>query len=119
MVDTKEKQKVGGLAGVVAGDSAICLCGAKEQSLLYRGYPIEELAAHSSFEEVAWLLTRGTLPTSAELTSYQTRLQRLRVLPSKFTAILEKIPAHANMMDVLRTGCSALGIIEPEKIEKI
>lgn len=114
MVDTQEKKKTGGLAGIVAGDSAICLCGVEDQSLLYRGYAIEDLAEHAVFEEVAWLLLRGELPTREQLVTYRKRLQGMRDLPSSLKAILEKIPATANMMDVLRTGCSALGTIEPE-----
>lgn len=65
------KVKTGGLAGIVAGDSAICKCGAEEESLLYRGYSIEDLATHATFEEVAWLLTRGNLPNREELASYK------------------------------------------------
>ena len=114
MVDSIEKKKVGGLAGIVAGDSAICLCGASEESLLYRGYSIQDLAAHSSFEEVAWLLLRGELPTQEELKQYKAKLRSLRDIPVNLKAILEQIPRHANMMDVLRTACSALGHFEPE-----
>lgn len=114
MTQQKEKKKVGGLAGVVAGDSAICLCGAEEQSLLYRGYTIEDLAAHASFEEVAWLLLRGQLPTRTELQGYRVRLSKLRLLPAELKAMLELLPPQSNMMDVMRTGCSFLGILEPE-----
>jgi 2-methylcitrate synthase len=109
-----EKKKTGGLAGIVAGDSAICLCGAKEESLLYRGYSIEELAKNSTFEETAWLLLRGELPTKTELENYRRDLQSHRDLPKDLKELLEKIPAHANMMDLLRTSCSYLGILEPE-----
>lgn len=116
MVDTKEKTKSGGLAGVTAGDSAICLCGVEEQSLRYRGYSIEDLTEHASFEEVAWLVTRGELPTVIQLEDYQEKLQHLRDIPVNLKAILEQIPHNANMMDVLRTGCSALGHFEPEKL---
>ncbi len=114
MSQIKEKKKVGGLAGIVAGDSSICLCGAEDQSLLYRGYTIEDLAAHASFEEVAWLLLRAQLPTSQELQGYGVRLSKLRLLPSEMKAMLEMLPAHSNMMDVMRTACSFLGVLEPE-----
>jgi 2-methylcitrate synthase len=114
MLETKEKKKMGGLAGIVAGDSAICLCGAEEQSLRYRGYSIEELASRSSFEEVAWLLLRGELPTQKELEEYQFKLKSLRDLPSPLKLILEKIPSTTHMMDLMRTGCSILGNLEPE-----
>lgn len=114
MLDTKEKKKSGGLAGIVAGDSAICLCGAEDQSLLYRGYSIEELAQYSSFEAVAWLLLRGELPTDKELQNYKLKLKKLRDLPPILKQILEKIPPTTHMMDVMRTGCSVLGNLEPE-----
>lgn len=114
MADLKDKKKVGGLAGIVAGDSAICLCGVEDQSLQYRGYTIEELAEYATFEEVAWLLLRGQLPSRKELEAYKQRLRQLRNLPTALKQILEKIPANANMMDVLRTGCSVLGNLEPE-----
>jgi len=106
-----------GLAGIVAGDSAICLCGAEEESLLYRGYPIEDLCENASFEEVAWLVTRGELPTPQELENYQKELISLRYLPDPLLKILEEIPKDSDMMDVLRTGCSVLGNLEPEEKE--
>lgn len=114
MVETKEKKKTGGLAGIVAGDSAICLCGVEEQSLRYRGYSIEDLAKNATFEETAYLLLRGKLPSHRELEDYTQKLKKLRDLPADLKNILEKIPANTNPMDVLRTGCSALGTIEPE-----
>ncbi len=113
MVDTK---KSGGLAGIIAGDSSICLCGATDQTLEYRGYSIDALAANASFEEVAWLLLRGNLPNKKELAAYQQKLRSLRELPTVIETILEVIPDDANMMDVLRTGCSLMGNFEPEKI---
>lgn len=112
----QEKKKTGGLAGTVAGDSAICLCGAEDESLLYRGYPIETLAKHASYEEVAWLLLRGERPTPKELQSYKEKLYALRDIPTPLKKILEIIPSNANMMDVLRTGCSVLGNLEPETL---
>jgi len=111
-------KKTFGLAGIVAGESAICLCGATDESLLYRGYRIEDLAKNALFEEVAWLLLRGELPNAAELKEYQEKLKRNRDLPNGLKEILEKIPANANMMDVLRTGVSALGHFEPETKDK-
>lgn len=120
MTETKEKKKTGGLAGIVAGDSSICLCGVEDQSLRYRGYSIEDLATHASFEEVAWLLLRGELPTQKELEDYRQKLKKLRDIPLLLKSILEKIPASANMMDVLRTACSFMGHLEQEtpKTEK-
>ena len=109
-----EKKKSGGLAGIVAGDSAICLCGASDESLLYRGYPIEALAKNSTYEETAWLLLRGELPSRHVLDEYRFRLQASRNLPESLKNLLQEIPEDANMMDVLRTGCSYLGVLEPE-----
>src|SRR5271168_3662153 len=116
MLETKEKKKTGGLAGIVAGDSAICLCGVEEQSLRYRGYSIEDLADHATFEEVTWLLLRGRLPTRQQLASYKQKLKSLRDLPSALKSVLELLPANSNKMDILRSGCSALGNMEPEKL---
>lgn len=113
-MDMAVKAKTGGLAGIVAGDSAICKCGAEEESLLYRGYLIEDLAAHASFEEVAWLLTRGELPSQSELRTYKAKLAKNRDLPLILKNVLELTPPQANMMDVLRTGTSVLGTLEPE-----
>lgn len=110
----EEIKKSGGLAGIVAGDSAICLCSAEDENLLYRGYAIRDLAKHAGFEEVAWLLLRGELPTATELQTYKKQLQKMRDLPPQLKLILENIPPSASMMDVLRTGCSALGTLEPE-----
>ena len=109
------KKKIGGLAGVVAGDSAICSIDVEEEGLRYRGYAIEELAEYASFEEVAWLLLRGDLPNRAQLEGYYLRLEGMRTLPLALREVLERIPKTSSMMDVLRTGCSFLGNIEPEK----
>jgi len=103
-----------GLAGVSAGETAISTVGKEGVGLTYRGYSIEDLAAEASFEEVAYLLVHGALPTPQELEVYQARLMNLRGLPEPLKIILEQIPASAHPMDVLRTGCSALGTLEPE-----
>jgi 2-methylcitrate synthase len=108
------KGKTGGLAGIVAGDSRICTCGIEGKGLNYRGYPIEELAEHGNFEEIAWLLTRGELPTAKELEAYRTKLRGLRDLPTALKETLERIPADSHPMDVLRTGVSMFGNLEPE-----
>lgn len=104
-----------GLAGVVAGESAIATVGQEGQGLNYRGYSIDDLAAYASFEEVAFLLHYGYLPTRAELGAYTDKLINLRYLPHPLKTVLEMIPANTHPMDVLRTGCSFLGTIEPEK----
>lgn len=107
-------KKTGGLAGVVAGKSAICTVGLHGVGLLYRGYTIEDLAEHATFEEVAYLLIYGELPTTAVLKDYQKKLIKARRLPIPLKNVLEQIPASAHPMDVLRTGCSVLGSLEPE-----
>ncbi|GAB4391401.1 MAG: 2-methylcitrate synthase [Gammaproteobacteria bacterium] len=107
-------KKTGGLAGVVAGQSAICTVGKAGKGLNYRGYSIHDLAMHASFEEVAYLLIYDKLPTKKELQAYQDRLMTLRRLPPALQKTLELIPAEAHPMDVLRTACSMLGTLEPE-----
>ncbi len=107
-------KKSGGLAGVVAGESAICTVGKEGKGLNYRGYSIEDLANFARFEEVAYLLIYGKLPNAEELAAYKKRLQWLRWLPEQVKAVLEELPANTHPMDVLRTGCSTLGAIEQE-----
>ena len=114
IISTKKK-KTGGLAGVTAGRSAIATVGQAGKGLNYRGYSIHDLAEHAGFEEVAYLLLNGTLPSRDELDAYRRKLQGLRGLPEALRAMLERLPATAQPMDVLRTGCSMLGCLEPEK----
>jgi 2-methylcitrate synthase len=99
---------------VVAGETAIATVGKEGTGLTYRGYAIEDLATRASFEEVAYLLLYGKLPTQAELDAYRQRLRGMRALPSGLRQVLEQLPSAAHPMDVLRTGCSALGCLEPE-----
>lgn len=102
------------LAGVIAGETAISTVGQAGVSLTYRGYDIHDLAEHAIFEEVAYLLIYGKLPTRAELTAYQQHLISLRSLPPALKLILEQIPSDCHPMDVLRTTCSVIGTLEPE-----
>jgi 2-methylcitrate synthase len=111
---TTKKKKTGGLAGVTAGETAICTVGKEGKGLNYRGYSIFDLAEHATFEEVAFLLLHGELPMIKELDSFTARLRSKRALPDAVSKTLEMIPATAHPMDVLRTGCSMLGVIEPE-----
>jgi 2-methylcitrate synthase len=108
------KPVTSGLAGVVAGRTAIATVGAEGKALRYRGYNVADLAVHSQFEEIAYLLIYGELPTSEQLTAYQQRLQNLRSLPTTLVEVLERMPATSHPMDVLRTACSLLGQLEPE-----
>jgi 2-methylcitrate synthase len=103
------------LSGVVAGNSAVCTVGRTGNDLHYRGYDIIELAKLSTFEEVAYLLIHGELPTSSELKDYKKKLKSMRGLPAQVKTVLEHIPASAHAMDVMRTGCSILGNVLPEK----
>jgi len=108
-------KKTGGLAGVTAGETHICTVGKEGAGLTYRGYDIYDLADNATFEEVACLLLHGALPTRTELDDYIAKLKANRGLPDALKAVLEKIPADAHPMDVLRTGVSFLGNIEPEE----
>lgn len=110
-----DKNKAGGLAGVTAGETAIATVGKEGAGLTYRGYDIYDLAENASFEEVAYLLHYGKLPNAAELSAYIERLKGMRGLPAALRKTLEEIPASAHPMDVLRTGCSMLGNLEPEQ----
>ncbi len=103
-----------GLAGVVAGKTAISTVGKAGVGLTYRGYSIEDLSQHASFEEVAYLLMRGELPTRQALDGYQSELKAYRTIPDEMKAFLQKIPQHTHPMDVLRSACSFLGNLEPE-----
>ncbi len=109
-----ENKKAGGLAGVSAGSTAICTVGKEGAGLTYRGYDIYDLADNATFEEVAYLLLKGKLPNQAELDAYIADLKTLRGLPDQLKQVLEMIPAGAHPMDVLRSGGSILGNIEPE-----
>lgn len=102
-----------GLRGVEAGSTAVCTCG-EGDDLTYRGYHITDLAKHATFEEVAHLLIHGKLPDKAELGRYRERLASMRALPGAVCDALEAIPGDAHPMDVMRTGCSMLGAVEPE-----
>ncbi|MCW5588048.1 MAG: 2-methylcitrate synthase [Legionellales bacterium] len=107
-------KKPGGLAGVNAGETAICTVGKEGVGLTYRGYNIEDLAKHACFEEVAYLLVHDKLPNAQQLAAYKTKLIQHRGLPAALKIVLENIPKNAHPMDVLRTGCSMLGTLEPE-----
>jgi 2-methylcitrate synthase len=110
----KPKKSVA-LSGVPAGNTALCTVGRSGNDLHYRGFDILDLAETSEFEEVAYLLVHGKLPTSAELATYKTKLQALRGLPAAVKIALEATPASAHPMDVMRTGVSVLGTVLPEK----
>ena len=110
----EKKLEGAGLRGQVAGQTALSTVGKEGKGLTYRGYAIEELSEKASFEEVAYMLLYGNLPNQSELSDYKEKLKKYRELPSELKKVLELIPASAHPMDVLRTGCSFLGNIEPE-----
>ncbi|HTB89137.1 MAG TPA: 2-methylcitrate synthase [Steroidobacteraceae bacterium] len=109
----KPKKSVA-LSGVTAGNTALCTVGRTGNDLHYRGYDILDIATQSEFEEIAYLLVHEKLPNRVELAAYKKKLKGLRVLPDAVTTVLEQLPAASHPMDVLRTGVSALGCIEPE-----
>jgi 2-methylcitrate synthase len=109
-----KKLEGAGLRGQIAGKTALSTVGKTGSGLTYRGYDVKDLAEHCQFEEVAHLILKGHLPNSAELATYKNKLKGLRGLPKALKEVLERIPATAHPMDVLRTGCSFLGNIEPE-----
>lgn len=110
----KPKKSVA-LSGTVAGNTAVCTVGHSGNDLHYRGYDILDVAESCEFEEIAHLIVHGALPNAQELTTYKQKLQSLRDLPKAVKSTLEHIPASAHPMDVMRTGCSALGCIETEQ----
>ncbi|MCL1039451.1 2-methylcitrate synthase [Shewanella submarina] len=103
-----------GLRGQSAGETALSTVGKSGSGLTYRGYDIKDLAANTRFEEVAYLILYGELPTQAQLDAYRQKLKGLRGLPQALKDVLERIPADAHPMDVMRTGCSMLGNLEME-----
>ena len=110
------EKKLGGagLRGQSAGETSLCTVGKEGSGLTYRGYTIEDLAQNAGFEEIAYMLLYGALPSVNELEAYKRRLISFRELPDSLKAALRLIPKEAHPMDVMRTGCSVLGNLEPE-----
>lgn len=106
-----------GLEGVIVGDTTISTVGKEGIGLTYRGYDIHDLATHSTFEEVAYLLIHGALPNVVELQAYRDKLVKFRRLPNEIKLLLETIPGSAHPMEVLRTGISMLGTLEAESAQ--
>ena len=113
MSEVRVKKSVA-LSGVVAGDTALSTVGHTGNDLHYRGYEINDLAQNCEFEEVAYLILYGSLPTKAQLADYKAQLSKLRELPDQVKTILENLPKTAHPMDVVRTATSALGSFYPE-----
>ncbi len=112
---TPRPKKSVALSGIVAGNTALSAVGSSGNALFYRGYDILELAPSCEFEEIAYLLIYGKLPTSSELHLYKQKLASLRGLPNDLQRVLEHLPAASHPMDVLRTAVSVLGCVLPEK----
>jgi 2-methylcitrate synthase len=112
---TPKPKKSVALSGIQAGNTALCTVGRSGNDLHYRGYNILDLAESCEFEEVAHLLVHGELPNAAGLRAYKEKLKAMRGLPVSVKEVLEKIPAAAHPMDVMRTGVSALGCVLPEE----
>ena len=112
----KAKKSVA-LSGTVAGNTAVCTVGRSGNDLHYRGYDILDFAAVAEYEEIAHLLIHEKLPNALELADYKEKLRSIRGLPASLLKVLEQIPSSANPMDVMRTGCSMLGTLEPERVD--
>ena len=110
----EKKLEGAGLRGQVAGHTALSTVGKAGKGLTYRGYAIEELSEKATFEEVAFMLLYGNLPNQFEYDNYSSKLKSYRSIPGDLKQVLEKIPKTTHPMDVLRTGCSMLGNLEPE-----
>jgi 2-methylcitrate synthase len=117
-LEPKKIKKGVALSGVNAGQTSVCTVGHTGNDLHYRGYDIIELAEKCSFEEVAHLLIYGELPNQQQLKSYLAKLKKVRDLPYELKLVLENIPKNTHPMDVMRTGCSMLGTLEPESNER-
>jgi 2-methylcitrate synthase len=98
-----------GLAGVVVDVTAISKVNPETNSLLYRGYPVQELAAECSFEQVAYLLWHGELPTDEQLEHFEAEERSQRTLAANVRAVIDGLPVSAHPMDVLRTAVSVIG----------
>lgn len=112
-MSVEPKQLVPGLAGIPAAESSVSYIDGQAGILEYRGIRIEVLAEHSNFEETAWLLMYGKLPTSKELSDFRQRLRRSRELPKGMIDILRAMPKNGHPMDALQAGVAALGMFEP------
>jgi 2-methylcitrate synthase len=113
-VAPKPKKSVA-LSGVTAGNTELCTVGRTGNDLHYRGYDILDIADVCEFEEIAYLLVHGALPTLAELAAYKSKLKNSRGVPAPVKVALEQIPASSHPMDVMRTAVSVLGALVPEK----
>lgn len=112
-VDTPKIYK--GLAGVVVDTTAISKVEPETNSLTYRGYAVQDLAAQCSFEQVAYLLWHGELPTDGEFALFTQRERAARRIDRSTHAVLQRIPENCHPMDVVRTAISYLGTEDPDE----
>ena len=112
MTDTEIKK---GLAGVVVDETTVSMVDAPTNSLTYRGYPVQDLAAQCSFEEVAWLLWHEELPTPEERASFEQQERGLRELDPRLVEIIQATPKDCHPMDVVRTAVSFIGSTDPDE----
>jgi len=117
MKNTFKPKKSVALSGITAGNTTLCTVGKTGNDLHYRGYDILEFANEAEFEEIAYLLIHEKLPNKSELDAYKAKLRNLRDLPASVKTVLEQLPKETHPMEVMRTGCSALGCIEPESLD--
>ncbi|NAZ83351.1 bifunctional 2-methylcitrate synthase/citrate synthase [Kineococcus sp. R8] len=103
-----------GLAGVVVDTTAISKVEPATNSLLYRGYPVQDLAAHCSFEDVAWLLWTGELPSEAERAEFAATDRGQRELDPRVARVIDELAPSAHPMDVVRSAVSVLGALDPD-----
>ena len=103
-----------GLDNVYVKESKICYIDGEASKLFYRGYSIEELASHSTFEETSYLLIYGWLPTESQLDQFTRKLESYRAVEPRLLELLRKLPPKSDPMDVLRTAVSALGVYDPQ-----
>ncbi|WP_194420694.1 bifunctional 2-methylcitrate synthase/citrate synthase [Microbacterium abyssi] len=116
MADNEIKK---GLAGVVADETAVSKVNPETNSLLYRGYPVQELASTQSFEAVAYLLWHGELPTSAELEAFRATERQHRALAPEVKDAIDRLPIDSHPMDEVRTAVSVIGAIETAGISNV
>ncbi|MEM8709384.1 MAG: citrate/2-methylcitrate synthase [Planctomycetota bacterium] len=105
---------VPGLAGIPAAESSVSFIDGQAGVLEYRGYAIEALSEHSTYEEVAWLLLYGELPTSEELAGFTADLERLRTLPDALVSMVQAFPKTAHPMQALQASLAGLGMVSPK-----
>ena len=103
-----------GLDNVYVKESTICFIDGEASKLFYRGYSIEDLAEHATFEETAFLLIYGWLPTKSQLAEFKGRIESYRSLEPEVSQLIRSFPINSDPMDVLRTAVSALGLYDPQ-----